>query len=120
MTDRLKQIIVIRRDLKSRRGKEIAQGAHAAVEATLACMVERPELYGPWQADGCAKICVTVPDEATFHQLAKDARAAGLLVRTILDQGVTEYGGVHTYTALAIGPDYASRLDPITGHLTLY
>ena len=31
----VKQVIVIRRDLKMRRGKEIAQGAHASMAALL-------------------------------------------------------------------------------------
>ena len=33
--------------------------------------------------------------------------------------GLTEFGGVPTYTALAVGPDLAERVDAVTGTLPL-
>jgi PTH2 family peptidyl-tRNA hydrolase len=38
----------------------------------------------------------------------------------VQDAGLTEFGGVPTYTAVAIGPDYDDRIDPVTGDLELY
>jgi PTH2 family peptidyl-tRNA hydrolase len=37
----------------------------------------------------------------------------------IYDNGNTEFHGVKTLTAIAIGPDHAEFIDPITGHLQL-
>ncbi len=36
------------------------------------------------------------------------------------DEGATEFAGVPTVTALAVGPDYSDLLDPVTGWLDLY
>jgi peptidyl-tRNA hydrolase len=47
------------------------------------------------------------------------AEAAGLINALIQDAGLTEFGGVPTYTAVAIGPDRADRVDAITGQLPL-
>ena len=43
----------------------------------------------------------------------------GLITALIQDAGLTEFGGVPTYTALAVGPDRADRVDAITGTLPL-
>ncbi len=119
-TDKLKQVIVIRKDLKMRRGKEIAQGAHAAVGATLATMDKLPETFRQWNTNGHAKITLIVESEDEFHRIAKEAKESGLIVYSVLDEGITEFKGNHTWTALAIGPAKSSFIDPITGNLKLY
>ena len=37
----------------------------------------------------------------------------------IRDSGFTEFNGVPTLTAVAIGPDYPEVIDPLTKHLKL-
>jgi PTH2 family peptidyl-tRNA hydrolase len=128
----VKQVIVIRRDLRMRRGKEIAQGAHAA-SAWLAERVIRQltpdgtadhiQLTAAeqiWLRTSWRKVTLKVGSEEELlavHQLALDA---GLAVRLITDRGLTEFGGVPTRTCLAIGPDYDDLIDPVTGDLELY
>jgi PTH2 family peptidyl-tRNA hydrolase len=123
----VKQVIVVRRDLKMRRGKEIAQGSHAS----MAFLTERlriahggaPKLRDverEWLFAHCAKICVRVDSEAELLAIHEQARAAGLESHLIRDAGHTEFGGVPTLTSCAIGPDEAERIDPVTAHLTLY
>lgn len=124
----VKQVIVMRRDLHMRRGKEIAQGSHAA----MAFLVERMRGQGDsptltldatlrsWLFEHCAKICVRVESEAELVEVFTRARAAGLPAHLIRDAGRTEFGGVPTLTCCAIGPADAAAIDAITGNLTLY
>lgn len=112
-----KQIIVIRKDLKMRRGKEIAQASHA-VQLAYMNHQDDPRMIA-WCQGPFAKICVYVESEEEFLELAQKARDAGIICETILDQGRTEFKGVKTLTAMVIGPDKHEVLDPITGHLKL-
>jgi peptidyl-tRNA hydrolase, PTH2 family len=127
-----KQVIVIRRDLRMRRGKEIAQGAHAA-SAWLADRVInelRPNgsvarltlstAEQTWLETSFRKVTVKVNSEEELMAVHDRALAAGLVVRLITDRGLTEFGGVPTRTCLAVGPDYDDLIDPVTGALELY
>jgi PTH2 family peptidyl-tRNA hydrolase len=126
----VKQVIVIRRDLKMRRGKEIAQGAHASMAwlATLvtdaldgdAAAIRLDPVARIWLTTSWRKITVQVPDEETLVQLHDVATARGLRSHLVRDSGRTEFGGVPTLTALAVGPDLAAAVDEVTGHLTPY
>ncbi len=127
MSDDIKQVIAIRRDLKMRRGKEIAQGAHASM-AWLAERV-RAAAGGPvtlsaaeeaWITARFTKVCVQVTSEEELRALDARARERGVLCRLIVDSGRTEFGGVPTATCLAVGPAPAAEVDAITGHLSLY
>ena len=115
-----KQILIIRRDLKMRRGKEIAQGCHASQIAVRNASLLNSVAYQEWMSDKFTKICVTVTSEEELLELNRQALLKGLPVGLVLDSGVTEFNNVPTYTALAIGPAYDSELKPITGHLPLY
>lgn len=124
MQPRPKQIIVMRRSypsgVKLRRGKEIAQGAHASQLATqMAAELDTPA-YRHWVSGPIAKVCVNVETEDELVALAQKAHAAGLPYALITDAGHTEFHGVPTRTALGIGPAYPEELDPITGKLPLY
>ena len=65
------------------------------------------------------KICVYVESEAALIDVYETARAKGLACSLIRDAGLTEFGGVPTYTAVGIGPALAKDIDGITGHLPL-
>ncbi|QDU59903.1 peptidyl-tRNA hydrolase [Planctomycetes bacterium Pan216] len=124
---RIKQVIVMRHDLSMRRGKQIAQGAHAS----LAFLRERlvrggslsfDALTGPeqqWMTESFAKVCCRVNSEAELIEIHDAAIAAGLEVHLITDSGRTEFHGQPTRTCLAIGPDDADKIDRVTGHLSL-
>lgn len=123
----VKQVIVMRHDLGMRRGKQIAQGAHASI-AFLSEMLrqsgsvsfddlspaERSWIEGPF-----AKVCVRVDSEAELMDVYERAKSAGLRVHLITDSGRTEFHGQPTATCLAIGPDVAEKVDEITGELKL-
>jgi len=127
-----KQVIVIRRDLRMRRGKEIAQGAHASA-AWLADRVLQG--FSPngtvdhvalsaaersWLQSSFRKVTVKVSSEEQLLAVYQKALEAGLVVHLVTDRGLTEFGGVPTRTCLAVGPDYDDLVDPVTGGLELY
>lgn len=135
--DTIKQVIVVRKDLKMQRGKEIAQGSHAS----MAFMAERLRFEGyeggndddglgtgvftptevEWLYNGrFTKITLQVNSLKELDDVYTAATRAGLEVHTITDSGLTVFHGVPTKTCLAIGPDYSSKIDPITANLKLY
>lgn len=123
-----KQVIALRKDLNMRKGKMIAQGAHASMAAVLdraqrsgrelSISLDDPDI-GPWLEGKFAKIAVGAESEAELVELYERALAAGLPCSLIRDSGLTEFAGVPTLTACAIGPAEISKIDPITSHLKL-
>lgn len=113
----MKQIIVMRTDLNMRKGKMIAQGAHASMKATLA------NIYSPyvisWLNGLFTKVVVRVDSEAELLDVYERALEAGLISEMIEDSGLTEFHGVPTKTCIAVGPAPNDELQPITGHLEL-
>ena len=126
----VKQVIVIRRDLKMRRGKEIAQGAHASsawlvdaigeLDSSGSSTVSIDPVARVWVTSSFRKVTLQVESEDQLVALHEAALARGLRSHLIRDSGRTEFGGVSTLTALAIGPDLASEIDEVTGDLALY
>ena len=129
--ERIKQVILIRRDLKMRRGKEIAQGSHAAMEFLTSQIRRRldkdadiaidlsPEETN-WLLKGMAKVCLQIGSEQALLEIHEAALRQGLKSFLIRDSGRTEFGGTPTLTACAIGPAPVSRIDAVTGDLPLY
>lgn len=131
-----KQVIVIRKDLKMRRGKEIAQGAHASMGVLLSLFhnthykndnytdrLLRTFDFDPinhWLNNSFTKITVTVQTEQELIELEAKAKAANIPHCLVEDNGLTEFNGVKTKTALAIGPWWSEEIDKITGTLQLY
>jgi peptidyl-tRNA hydrolase, PTH2 family len=128
----VKQVIVIRRDLHMRRGKEIAQGSHASgawlaydVAASLdpatgVASVTLDPVAVAWITGSFRKITLQVQSEEELVALHEAAVALGLRSHLIRDSGRTEFGGVPTITALGIGPDLATLIDEVTGDLNIY
>lgn len=117
MPEEFKQMIVMRKDLNMRKGKMIAQGAHASMKALLENM-DHPSVKA-WLSQAFAKIAVSVDSEEELLAVMEKARSAGLITALITDAGRTEFNGVPTNTCIAIGPASNDELLPITGHLKL-
>lgn len=136
-----KQIIVVRRDLKMRKGKIAAQSGHACVTAVLMALEREGRLgqvetqgdhvglkpsaqpatpLSEWFTHGVAKICVYVDSEEALLDLDKRAKEAGIISALICDAGMTEFHGQPTYTCLAFEPLPGEVVDPLTGALPLY
>lgn len=135
-----KQVIIMRHDLKDkRRGKDIAQGAHAAM-AWLTRRLQQSARSGQlgeglaavyhevklsvaesiWVEGNFRKIVCHAPDELALRELQVKAQEAGLEAHLIEDEGRTEFHGVKTVTALAIGPDWDEKIDAVCKGLPLY
>ena len=138
----VKQVILIRRDLGMRRGKEIAQGSHASMAFLTNAVREwwswsggktghilgDATSLGPyftpaqriWIESAFAKVTLQVSSEEELIKYYDLAREKGLTAHIITDSGRTEFHGEPTYTAVAIGPDYVDLVDKVTGELKLY
>ena len=138
---RSKMMIVMRRDLKMRKGKIAAQAGHASIEAILMALSKEGRLadlemteegmllhtdekeetpLSEWFSYGCAKICVYVDSEEALLAIDAKARERGILSAVITDAGMTEFHGVPTKTCLALEPLSADTADELTGGLPLY
>ncbi len=125
-----KQVIVMRKDLKMRRGKEMAQASHASMAfLTRNGMIDSDKFLNiqmtnlkeaqEWMENSFTKICVGVGSEAELDEIYQKAKEAGLTVHMVVDSGLTEFNGIKTKTCLAIGPHYSEKIDAITGQLKL-
>ena len=114
-----KQMIVMRRDLKMRKGKIAAQAGHACVEAVLMALVREGRAADLQATDGWAWL---YHDEGDTSPLTDwfDAGVAKVCVALVRDAGHTEFHGEPTYTCLAFEPLPAEKIDPLTGDLPLY
>lgn len=124
-----KQVIVMRKDLGMRKGKMIAQGAHASLKVVLEAgalaldegrfqLALSPALAA-WLGGRFTKVCVSVDSEAALDDVVARARAAGVPCALIVDAGQTEFRGVPTKTCCAVGPAWTDEVDAITGGLPL-
>jgi len=134
-----KQIIVVRKDLNMRKGKMVAQGAHASLAVLTNNLIGYPfkwhlfpfklvrflylfffhKPFRVWHTGRFTKICVYVNSEQELRDVYTKAKEKGLLCSLITDAGLTEFKGVPTLTTAAIGPDESTKIDQITGGLPL-
>lgn len=136
-----KMMIVMRRDLKMRKGKIAAQAGHACTEALLMALTKEDRLsdlvmtdegmvlntdskpispLSEWFNYGCAKICVYVDSEEALLDIASKAREKNIIAAVITDAGMTEFHGEPTKTCLALEPLPSDIADELTGELPLY
>jgi len=129
-----KQVIIIRKDLNMRKGKMIAQGAHASMKVIFDSMESNSyndgsvintlyfdkDSYLDLWINGCFKKIVVGAENVTeLVDAYQEAKKAGILCSLIEDKGLTEFGGNVTITAVAIGPDAPEKIDKITGKFNL-
>jgi peptidyl-tRNA hydrolase, PTH2 family len=131
----IKQVIVMRKEYEIngqkqsiRKGKMIAQGAHASMKVFFDRITNLSETemttnitaeMFEWINNSFAKICCYVNTEDELLAIYNSALSAGIPAAIIQDSGRTEFHGIPTYTAVAIGPDHADKVDQITGKLPL-
>ena len=138
---RSKMMIIMRRDLKMRKGKIAAQAGHACIDAVLMALKKENRMgdleysdggfelkptdkpttpLSDWFSYGCAKVCVYVDSEDALLEIARKAEEKGIIAAVITDAGMTEFHGVPTKTCLALEPLPAEVADELTGELPLY
>ena len=126
--DKVKQVIVMRKDLNLSKGRLVTQSAHASI-AFLTDLIKEynplqltdsqlqlNEAQKEWIYGTFYKVCLSVDSEKELLDIGYQAAILGLSVKYI--QETTGFDKP-TFTCLAIGPDYSSKIDPVTKHLKL-
>lgn len=113
-TSVLKQIIILRTDLEMRKGKMVAQGAHASVKAVMSGLDARREDWVNWiydwlEDDHFTKIALKCGSEEELLQRWDKVKMI-FPTALIRDKGFTTLK-VEAYSALAIGPAPNELLD---------
>ena len=111
----MKQVIIVRHDLKLPKGKLAAQVAHASTEALLK---SHKDDISKWRKEGMKKVVLKVRDYNELLKYKNMSEDAGLVTAMITDAGKTviEPG---TITCVGIGPDREEKIDKITGSLKM-
>lgn len=114
----LKQVILVRNDLKMSKGKIAAQASHASVECVMKSLksAAKKELVRKWHSEGMMKIVVKVNSLEELHKYIQQAKDLGIITCTITDAGHT-FVEPGTITCGAIGPDNVEKIDAVTGKL---
>lgn len=128
--EKVKQVIVVRNDLKMSKGKMSAQVAHASLGAFLVerytgdgyrgnvICIEETDAKEKWINGSFFKIVLKVDSEEELLEIKKKCDTEGIENKLICDEGHTVFSEP-TNTCLGIGPDFENKIDKITGHLKL-
>jgi PTH2 family peptidyl-tRNA hydrolase len=112
-----KQVIIMRTDLKMGKGKLVAQGSHACLDAFLKAQRSHPDWAELWHKEGMKKIVLKVDSEAALIAVFEEAKRT-LPAALIIDAGHTQVEP-GTKTAVAIGPAPEMDLDRFTSRYKL-
>lgn len=131
----VKQVILVRKDLKMKPGKMAAQVAHASSQVFLERFCAEPVFCPPksgkdysvhlrdeeveWKEGIYRKVCLAVNSEAELYGYINAATQQGLPASLIEDIGLTCFNEP-TVTCGAIGPATDELIDALVGHLKLY
>lgn len=130
-SERVKQVIVVRTDLKMPVGKIAAQVSHASMAFLtrgLRADALRPdqirsihvdEEMAQWIDGAFTKAVVGCDGEEMLLSIYQAAKTAGCRASLIQDEGRTVFNGIPTYTCVGIGPNYESKVNSVSGALRL-
>lgn len=110
-----KQAIVLRLDLEMGRGKLVAQGSHASLEAYRKAS---PEAKREWEAGGMKKIVLKVSGEKELLEHMQKCQDLEVKCALIRDAGHTQLEP-GTITCFGAGPAGEAEIDRALGHLKL-
>lgn len=114
----MKQVIIVRNDLKMGKGKIAAQVAHASLSAFLETFKKERQKAEQWIHEGQKKVVLKVESLEKLMEVYEKALKKGLIASLIEDRGLTQLEP-GTITCVAIGPDDEERIDEITKDLKL-
>lgn len=111
----MKQVIVVRTDLKMGKGKIAAQACHAC----LGCYKKADKNdIRKWELEGQKKVVLKVSSERELMELYSVIKSTALPCSLITDAGHTQIEP-STRTCLGIGPGSDEEIDRLTGDLKL-
>ncbi|MCC7553047.1 MAG: peptidyl-tRNA hydrolase Pth2 [Methanobacteriaceae archaeon] len=111
----MKQVIVIRKDLKMSKGKMVAQGSHASLGSYKNT---DPKKIEKWENEGYAKVVLKVNTIDDLENLKNKAVSNKIPNFLVVDAGRTELPP-STVTCLGLGPDEDEKIDKLTKDLKL-
>ena len=122
MGDPIKQVIILNDKVEWPVGRMIAQGMHASWLSVMnqahwnenhfvVDTFEKPGLKR-WLEDEFTKVVLRGKDLESILNLKREAESKGLATGLMEEDGEV--------TALAIGPDYSSKISPLTRGIPLY
>lgn len=118
MSKQIKQVILVREDLKLPKGKLCSQVAHASLSAVRDVEEESPKILKKWISQGAKKIVLKVDNKKEMQSLYQKAKERKISVSLIKDRGLTVLKP-GTATCVGIGPAPSEEIDKITRHLKL-
>jgi len=106
----VKQVIIVRGDLKLGKGKIAAQACHASLGAYRKAKNHNKDVVREWENEGEKKVVLsgTLEELMEFKRWADDNKVLSYLVK---DAGYTQVEP-GTITALGLGPDSEEKLKP--------
>ncbi|EME49830.1 hypothetical protein DOTSEDRAFT_164565 [Dothistroma septosporum NZE10] len=116
-----KLTLVVRADLgMTKAGKIAAQCGHATLACYKSLIRANPThpILKQWERLGQAKVALKVGSEDEMLMLQAQAISLGLCAQVIHDAGRTQIAS-GSATVLGIGPAPKSKVDEVTGHLSL-
>jgi len=111
----MKQVILVRTDLKMPKGKMAAQCSHASVSSLLKSHKDDIE---KWKKEGMKKVILKVKDKDELLEYKEKAEDSGLVTALIEDAGKTFFKQPEI-TCLGIGPDKEEKIDKVSGKLKM-
>ena len=111
----MKQVIIVRTDLKMKKGKIAAQCCHGAIGAYKKSAKEK---IRKWEDEACAKIVLKVDNLEDLLELKEIAKRNNIANCLVTDAGRTQIPE-STITCLGLGPDEDEVIDKITSDLKL-
>ena len=112
-----KQAIILRTDLNMGKGKLVAQGAHASIEAYLRAAKQKPGWTTIWLAEGMKKVVLKVNSKEELTELFNTAKRE-LPAALIADAGHTQIEP-GSLTAVAVGPAPEVQIDKLLSNYQL-
>ena len=116
--EEIKQVILIRTDLKMGTGKKCAQSCHASVSASDLIRVQNKNVWKIWKNTGQKKVVLKLKDMEELIEIIKKLESNKILYFIVKDAGLTQLPP-GTTTAIGIGPVESAKVDKITGDLKL-
>ncbi|MDD5163898.1 MAG: peptidyl-tRNA hydrolase Pth2 [Candidatus ainarchaeum sp.] len=110
----MKQVIVVRADLKMGKGKIAAQCAHASIEAMFKAHNRDVEA---WRETGMKKIVLKISSKKELFELFEKMKKK-FPTALIKDAGLTQIESGEA-TCIGIGPAEEKEIDEFVGHLKL-
>lgn len=110
-------IVIVRKDLKMKKGKIAAQCGHGVLGAALKLQIMFPSITKFWEQSGRPKEFYYCPNEEVMDQKRDLAKQLGLVAKKIHDAGRTQIPA-GSATVVVIGPIFSENREALIQGLT--